>query len=119
MSDQGAEQHEKFTAMPLNTMNPIQGESTKPNHKQNARAGTQCNRGVEEELQTNRKLIHDKQGKLFERKGQEMQKKQNEKAERFQSNQEQKLKTKANEIESELLNQAQSLLDSCPWVWEK
>jgi hypothetical protein len=64
--------------------------------------------------------IYDKQDKLFERKCQETQKKENEKAAIYQANQERKLKTKANEIESELLNQDQSLLDQlCPWMWEK
>ena len=60
------------------------------------------------------KLVHDKQGKLFEKKCKETQKEENDKAEKFHLNQERKLKTKANEIEADLLNQAQSLLDQLP-----
>jgi hypothetical protein len=47
--------------------------------------------------------VCDKQGKLCEPKCQEAQKKENEKAAICQANQERKLKTKANGIESELL----------------
>jgi hypothetical protein len=55
------------------------------------------------------KLVHARQGKLFEKKCQETQKQENDKAEKFQLNQERRLKTKA-----DLLNQAQSLLDQLP-----
>ena len=58
------------------------------------------------------KLVHDKQGKLCEKKCKETQKEENDKAEKFHLNQERKLKTKANEIEADLLNQALYLRSS-------
>jgi hypothetical protein len=60
------------------------------------------------------KIVHDRQGKLFEKKWQETKKQENNEAEKFQQNQERRLKTKANQIEAALLNQAQSLLDQPP-----
>jgi hypothetical protein len=89
---QAEEQHKKFTAMSSNTMNQHKEnvQNLVSNKMQDLYNVTEkwkegCERAV--------KLIYDKQAKQFERRCQESQEKENEKAVKFQKNQERTLKT--------------------------
>jgi hypothetical protein len=113
MIEQAAEQHDKFAATSSNNMiqckkNVQNLVSNKPQEPRNVTETwtENCKQSV--------KHIFDKQGKMFERKCQDIQRTENKKAAKFQSNQEKKLQTTAGKTESELSNQAQSLLDQPP-----
>ena len=110
---QATERHESFTSMLSNTMNQYKEnvQNLVTNKMQELHSVTDK---WKESYERAVKLVHDRQGKLFEKRCKETQKQENDKAEKFQLNQERKLKTTANEIEADLLNQAQSLLDQLP-----
>jgi hypothetical protein len=113
LANQATERHENFTATSSNTMNQhkenlqnLAANKMQELHSLTDKWKEACERAV--------KIVHDRQGKLFEKKWQETKKQENNEAEKFQQNQERRLKTKANQIEAALLNQAQSLLDQPP-----
>jgi hypothetical protein len=113
MIEQAAEQHAKFMATSSNNMLQYKKnvQNLVSNKLQELHNVTET---WTEKYERAVKHIFEKQGKLFERKCQDTQRTENEKAEKFQSSQENKLQVKADEIEAELLNQAQSLLDQLP-----
>jgi hypothetical protein len=113
LTKQATERHENFTAMSSNAMNQ---------HKENihnllTNKMQESHSAADKWKETHEravKLVHDGQGKLFEKKCQETRKQENDESMTFQMNQERRLKTKANEIEAKSLTQAQSLLDQPP-----
>jgi hypothetical protein len=109
--EQATEQHDKFTVTSSNNMNQhkekvqnfVSNKLQEP-HDITAKWKDDCKRQTVERT-------CDKQGKLFERKCQDTQKSESEKAKKFCSNKEKKCQTMADKTESELPNQAQSLPD--------